>query len=76
MPEELGKQMKVDITIDDSRDAEPSSVRCSLMFVDWVFRKAAQLPYLVPVVLLLKKLLRMHDLNVPYLGTRSRGDPK
>lgn len=60
--------MKVDITIDDSTDTEYSSAYYGIEFTDWVHQKRRQLPYLTELVLLLKKLLSLHELNIPYYG--------
>jgi len=63
------KTMKVDITFDDSNEKEYSSAFYGIQFSDWVAKIKNDLPYLTPLVLILKRLLYLYELNIPYYGT-------
>ena len=63
------KELKVDVTIDDSIDASTSSIRNAIMFRDWLEKRAAELMALRPLIFVLKELLDIHQLNVPYHGS-------
>ena len=60
--------MKVDITFDDSIEGEPSSVWYGIKFVEWMKVESDELPYLRPIVILLKKLVAIHGFNIPFHG--------
>ena len=64
-----GRTCKVDVTFEDSVDKEQQSVVNAIKFTEWVATKKRELPYLFPLVFLLKKLLSLHGLNIPYHGT-------
>jgi len=61
-------EMKVDITIDDSTESMHSYVLYGIFFTNWVIQKLKEFTHLKALVLLLKKLLSMHGLNIPYHG--------
>jgi len=60
--------VKVDITFDNSINAEPSSVWCGIKFIDWMNIEADSSLYLRPLAILLKKLVAIHNYNVPFHG--------
>ena len=57
----------MDITLDDSNEFGAfSGIQC----IDLIAKKVKELPNLKAVIILLKKLLFLHDLNRPYFGTK------
>ncbi len=68
-----GRTNKVDVTFDDSWEKDQTAIHYGALFTEWVQQKRAELPHLIPLVILLKTLIGMHGLNVPYYGTDSHG---
>jgi hypothetical protein len=59
------KTLKMDITFDDSNEFGTfSGIQC----IDLIAQKVKELPELKGIIILLKKLLFLHDLNRPYFG--------
>jgi len=68
-PEWEGKTNKVDITFEDFLDKKQMHpIHYGVMFTEWVKNKKMELPHFVPIVLLMKKLLSVNGLNIPYYG--------
>ena len=67
-PEWKDRTNKVDITFDDSIDGGQHSIHYGVLFTEWVHNKRTELPYFFPLVILLKKLLSLTGLNIPYYG--------
>ena len=66
--EEETVDMKIDITLDDSSAGTLSSVYYGIRFTDWVLEVCKQRPNFAGLVILLKTLLNLHQLNVSYYG--------
>lgn len=61
-------EMKVDITLDNIIDECYSLVYTGVDFTSWVCKKIETEDNFLPLAFLLKKLLSVHKLNIPYIG--------
>jgi len=59
---------KIDITFDYFSEEE-CPIKYGMQFIEWIFAKKKELPYLFPLVMLVKRLLSLRNLNIPYHGT-------
>ena len=59
-------ELKVDITIGD--EIYKPFVVLGVSFAEWAVAKICQYPILKPLILLMKRLLYIHSLNISYHG--------
>lgn len=69
LSEEWKGAAKLDIAFDDFAESE-HPIKYGVLFADWVTLKREQQPHLCPLVVIVKKLLSLRGLNVPFHGTR------
>ena len=62
------KSLKVDITFEDSLEVHYSPVFYSIESINLIKNKMLHNPFMKPLVILLKKLLSIHNLNVSFHG--------
>lgn len=61
------RKMKVDVTLGD--DIFRPLVGCGVYYAEWVINKICMFPALKHLILMTKRLLYQHELNISYYGT-------
>ena len=67
-PEWDGCTNNVDLTFDEFLENQQHPIKYGVLFSGWITTKRTELPHLFPLVVVIKKLLALRKLNIPYYG--------